>query len=266
MKWCLLLLVALAAPGEAPAPAPVAAGPRPGAIFAQTVRPGTTVLPTGPGAKSRLLTHGENFAASGQLLTIPSDQALALILSNGDALYLPVGGRMTLEEFTQDAVFVTDHDRDYEPSRSTLRLNLAFGTLAVSGRKPVPTSSLILTTPLAQLTFHSQSLVVQVEADKLTITLFDGTVDVTVPGTGFHDSVLGGQTATLARKDLTAPYPLKFSPITADDNDRLNGWLAAARTVESRVTFLGDGKKFTFYQRIPFAFTQQMSADDPRYH
>ena len=268
MKWCLLLLVALAATGDTPAPAqaPAATSPRPGMIFAQTVRAGTTILPGSPGAKTRPLTRGENFPASGQLLTVPADEALALILSNGDALYLPAGGRMTLDEFTQDPIFLTDHDRDYEPSRSTLRLNLALGTLAVSGRKPVPTSSLTLVTPLAQLTFHSQSLVVQVEANKLTVTLFDGTVDVKVPETGFHDTILGGQTSTLARPDLHATYPLKTSAITAENNDRLNGWLTAARTVENRLTFIGSGKNSTVYQRVPFSFPQQMSADDPRYH
>ncbi len=266
MKWCLLLLAAMAVAGDAPPPAVAATGPRPGEFFAQTVRTGTTVLPGGPGAKTRALTRGENFTASGQLVTVPADLALALILSNGDVLYLPVGGRMILDEFTQDPVYLTDRDRDYEPSRSTVRLNLAQGTLAMAGRKPVPTSDLIVTTPLAQLTFHSQSLVVQVEADKLTITLFDGTVDVSIPATGFHDTLLGGQTATLARQDLQSAYPLKASVITEDNNSRLNGWLTAERTAESRVTFIGNGKKFTVYQRIPFTFTQQMSADDPRYH
>ena len=265
MKCGLLLLAALAVAGDAPSPAPATAGPRPGMIFAQTVRNGTTILPAAPDAKSRALIRGENFFATGQTVTAPAGLALSLILSNGDALYLPGGGRLTLDEFTQDPVFLTDRARDYEPSRSTVRLSLAQGTLAVSGRKPVPTSTLLLTTPLAMLTFNSQSFVVRVEADSLTITLFDGTADVTVPETKFHDTLLAGQTTTLARKDLQAVYPLKSAVITTADNDRLGVWLTAARNAESRVTFQGMGKNFTASQRLPMSFTQQMSADDPRY-
>lgn len=268
----LLLLAALAAAAAGADSAPVAApssapptAPRQGAIFAQTVRDGTTILPAGPGAKARPLARGENFSASGQIVNAPTGLALMFVLSNGDALFLPAGGRVTLDEFTQDPVFDTSGDNTYEPSRSSLRLALAQGTLAVAGRQPVPTSNFALTTPLAQLSFHSPSFVVHADKDSLMITLFDGTVDVTIPETGFHDTVLAGQTATLTRQNLHAPYPLQLATITTDDHDRFSGWLATANSVGMRFNFSSVGRNLVVTQRVPQSFTEQISADDPRY-
>jgi hypothetical protein len=269
----LLILAALAATaGADSAPAPAAApavapptAPRQGAIFAQTVRDGTTILPTGAGAKARPLARGENFSASGQIVNAPSGLALMFVLSNGDALFLPAGGRVTLDEFTQDPAFNTSGDNAYEPSRSTLRLTLAQGTLAVSGRQPVPTSAFMLATPLAQLSFHSPSFVVQADKDNLALTLFDGTVDVTVPETGFHDTLLAGQTATLTRQNLHAPYPLQLTTITTDDHDHFRAWLAIAGSTGARFNFSSAGPNLVAVQRVPQSFTEQISADDPRY-
>ncbi len=252
------------APAAAPSVAPSTA-PRAGAIFAQTVRDGTTILPAGPGAKARPLVRGENFSASGQGVNAPTGLALMFVLSNGDALFLPGGGRVTLDEFTQDPILDTSRDSAYEPSRSSLRLTLAQGTLAVSGRQPVPTSNFTLTTPLAQLSFHSPSFVVHADKDSLALTLFDGTVDVTVPETGFHDTVLAGQTATLTRQNLHAPYPLQLTTITTDDHDHFGAWLATATSVGLRFTFTSVGPNLVAAQRVPQSFTEQISADDPRY-
>jgi hypothetical protein len=264
MIKCLLILAALGATAGG-APSAPAAAPRPGSFFAQTVRAGTTILPAAAGAKVRPLASGENFFASGQIVNAPKGLALMFVLSNGDGLYLPDGGRLTLDEFTQDPVFDTSRDVAYEPSRSTLRLALAQGVVAVSGRQPVPTSSFTLSTSLAQLAFHSRSFVVRADADSVAITLFDGTVDVTVPETGFHDTVLSGQTATLTRSNLHAAYPLQLASITTDEQDRLGAWLAAANTAEIRVTFSSQGKKLVPAQMLPQSFTQQISVDDPRF-
>ena len=264
MSRSFLILAVLAATSAGAAAAPTVT-PRAGEFFAQTVREGTTILPAEPGSKVRPLARGENFSASGQIVNAPAGLALMLVLSNADALYLPNGGRLTLQEFTQDPTFDTSRNRDYEPSRSTLRLALAQGTVAVSGRQPVPTSTFTLTTPLAQLTFHSQSFVVRAEADSVAITLLDGSVEVTVPETGFHDTLLEGQTATLTRQNLHAAYPLQLSTISTSDHDRYGAWLAAANIAGIRTTFSDTGPTLTATQLLPQSFTQQISVDDPRY-
>jgi len=264
MTRSLFILTALAAASAGAGSAPTTE-PRLGDFYAQTVREGTTILAAGPGAKVRPLTPGENILAQGQIVNAPNGLAVMFVLSNSDALYLPAGGRLTLEEFTQDPFFDTSRDRAYEPSRSTVRLNLAQGALAVSGRQPVPTSAFVLTTPLAKFSFHSQSFVVRVEGDSVALTLFDGTVDITVPETGFHDTLLEGQTATLTRQNLHAPYPLQLATITTVDHDRYDGWLAAANTTSIRYTFSSEGKNLVAAQLLPQSFTQQISVDDPRF-
>jgi len=264
----LLILAALAAVStgaDSTPPATTPTAPHAGVLFAQTVRDSTTILAAGPGAKARSLARGETFSANGQIVYVPAGLALLFVLSNNDAIYLPAGGRLTLDEFTQDPISDTNSDLEYEPSRSNLRLTLAQGTLAVSGRKPVPTSAFTLTTPLAQFSFHSQSFVVHADGDGVAVTLLDGTVDVTVPETGFHDTLLAGQTATLTRQSLHAPYPLKLATISTDDQDHFNRWLAIANIAEIRVTFSGTGQDLVATQLVPQSFTQQISADDPRY-
>lgn len=235
----------------------------PGTIFVQTARVGTT-LATGKDAKPEPLVPEKTFSANGQVLDVPANLTATFILSNGDALHLPVGGRLTFEEFTQGPVADTNRDRDYEPSSSTLRLNLAQGTLVVSGRKPVPTSKLIITTPLANFTCQSPSFVIRVEGESVTLTLFDGTAEVNVPETGFHETLQAGQTATLTKQNLHANYPLKLSGISTADNTQFSAWLATARATERRLIFTGTPGKLTPRQQIPMEFTQQGSVDDPR--
>jgi hypothetical protein len=264
MTRSLLIWAVLAAASAGAGSAPVAE-PRLGDLYAQTVREGTTILSAGAGAKVRALTPNENILANGQTVNAPNGLALLFVLSNGDALYLPTGGRLTLDEFTQDPFFDTGRDRAYEPSRSTVRLTLAQGTLAVSGRQPVPTSAFVLTTPLAKFSFHSQSFVVRVEGDSVALSLFDGTVEVTMPETGFHDTLLEGQTATITRQNLHAPYPLQLATITTAEHDHYDGWLATANLISIRYTFSNEGKNLVATQLLPQSFTQQISVDDPRF-
>ncbi|HVU38979.1 MAG TPA: hypothetical protein VHC95_11645 [Opitutales bacterium] len=245
------------------APAP-AADTVPGVIYVQTARAGATVT-TAAGTPPQPLQAGETLSAAGQVLNMPGNAVVALVFSNGDALYLPHGGRLTLDEFTQGPVADTSRDRAYEPSRSTVHLTLAQGTLALTGRKPVATSDLALTTPLAKFTCHSQTFITRVDTDTVTLTLIDGTADVTIPETGFHDTVQAGQTITLSRQDLHASYPLKLAGITTAESDKFNGWLAAARLEESRVTFSGTPGKLKASVRISQDFTLQSSVDDPRF-
>ncbi len=245
---------------------PDVGGAGPGAIFAQTARVGVTLTPATPGAQPTALTAGETFAASGQVVTAPEDLATLLVLSNGDSVYLPLGGRMTLDEFTQDPVTDTGTSPDYEPSRSNVRLSLAEGTLLVSGRQPNSTSTLTILTPLARLDVHSHTFAVKVGANSVSLTLFDGTAVVTVTETGFHDIVQDGQTAVLSRQNLHADYPLKMADTTTADHDTFTAWLTAARTAERRVTFIGTPGKLQVRQHIPRDFFEQMSTDDPRFH
>ncbi|HTB63187.1 MAG TPA: hypothetical protein VK737_06325 [Opitutales bacterium] len=276
MNVCALIFAALAAAGTgdsaappaaataAPTPAPVAAL-QPGAFFAHTVREGTTELTTEKGAAPRALTRSETFTASGQTVNAPNGLTLMLVLSNGKALFMPQGGRITLDDFLQDPVFFTDRDRSYEPSKSNLRLTLTLGTLVVSGRKPEPTSTFTLTTALAQFSFHAQSFVVHADADTVAVTLMDGTADITIPETGFRDTLLPGQTATLTRPNLHNPYPIKLGPILTADQQHFTDWLALATLTESQISFSLQNKKWAATQRIVQSFTQQTSPDDPRF-
>jgi hypothetical protein len=274
MTRSILIFAALAAAGvgdgappNATPAATVASAPvamRPGAIFAQTVREGTTVLPAEKGAQSRPLARSENLAADGQTVNAPNGLALMLVLSNGKAVFMPQGGRVTLDEFSQDPVFFTDRDRGYEPSKSNLRLTLTQGTLVVSGRKPEPTSTFTLATALAQFSFHAQSFVVHADGDNVAVTLMDGTADITIPATGFRDTLLPGQTATLTRQNLREAYPIKLGPILTADQQHFTDWLALATQTESEITFSEQNKKWVATQRILQSFTQQTSPDDPR--
>ncbi len=258
-----LAILALALTASARAATPEAV---PGAILVQTARAGATIAANGKDAKAQALKPGETLAATGQLLDMHDNSPVALILSNGDSLYLPMGGRLTLEGFTQDPISDTSRNgREYEPSRSALRLNLAQGTLALSGRKPVATSTLTLTTPLARFDCQSPSFIVKVEADSVTFILIEGTAEVTIPETGFHDTLQAGQAATLTRQNLKASYPITLANISTADNQKFAGWLTAARMTERRVTFTGTPGKLTPHTQIPQDFTQQTSVDEPRF-
>ena len=258
LTWRIL---ALAASGLASI---VWADPAPGLIYVHTVRANTTLTATG--AAARPLLRGESFAATGQALTVPSGQALALVLSNGAAAYMPDGGRLTVGEFTQEPVTDQKKDPTYEPSRSNLSLKLDAGTLVVTSRIPVPTSTFTLTTPLAQFKFHSSSeLIVQVKADSVIVTLDQGTADLLVPETGFTETLQKGQTATLTRETLHQPYPLKLDRTTTVQGSQFGQWVALARWATDRVDFNFDGKQWHPSLVVPFDFTQQTSADDPRF-
>jgi hypothetical protein len=216
-------------------------------------------------SESSALKRGTILAAQGQILNAPGGLAAALVLSNGNALYLPQGGRLTLQEFTQEPVTDTSRDRNYEPTRSNVRLSLDDGLLVVSGRNPVPTSTFTLSTPLAQINCHAKSLVVKVDADSVTITVLEGIAEVTAQGTQSHDAVQAGQTATISSQSLHDAYPLKFNPTSTDVHDRDSVLVDSARRVESYITFTGTLQHFQVAVRIPADFTTQISADDPRF-
>jgi hypothetical protein len=254
-----------ATPDAAAAPAAATTTPVPGIILVQTAREGATLAPAGKDAKAQALKPGQTIAASGQLVDMQENAPVELVLSNGDSFYFPLGGRLTLDEFTQDPITDSSHnDRDYEPSRSSVRLNFSQGTLVASNRKPVPTSTLTLTTPLARFECLSPSFVVLAGADSVTFVLLEGTAEVNIPETGFHDTLQAGQSATLTKAGLKANYPLKLANITTADNQKYAAWLAAARMAERRVTFTGPAGHLLPHTQIAMEFTQQMSVDDPR--
>jgi hypothetical protein len=237
----------------------------PGAIYVHTAREGTTLTAGDKGAQASALRPGSIFAAGGQILNAPTGVAAALVLSNGNALYLPNGGRLTLQEFTQEPLTNTGDNRDYEPTRSNLRLSLDQGTLVISGRTPVPTSTFTLTTPLAQINCHAQALVVKVDVDSVIVTVLDGIAEITTPGTQLHETVQSGQTATISRQTLHEDYPLKFTPTTTDTHDRYSVLVDSARRVESYTTFTGTHQHFQVTLRVPVSYTMAISADDPRF-
>jgi ferric-dicitrate binding protein FerR (iron transport regulator) len=247
------------------APALLRADPEPGLLYAQTARPGTTITANATATAARPLARGETLTATGQVLNTPVGQPLLLVLSNGSTAYLPSGSQLTLEEFTQEPVDSTIKDRDYEPSRSTLRLNLAQGQLVFAGRQADPTSIITITTPFAQFRCHSQSLVVEVTGDSVTITLFEGYAEVLIPDIKYHDTVQGGQTATLTRKTLHDPIPLKPTLISDQQNTRLGNLLASARWAELRVGFVRKDGVLRPQIVVPKDFNLQTSVDDPRF-
>jgi len=237
----------------------------PGAIYTQTARDGTTISAGDKNTQTKALHPGTIFAAEGQTVSAPPGLAVALVLSNGHALYLPNGGRLTLEEFTQEAVTNTGQNREYEPTRSNLHLNLAEGTLVISGRNPEPTSTFILTTPLAQISSQARSMVVQATADSVTITVMDGIAEITTQEIALHDTVQAGQTATISRKNLHDAYPLKLIATGTDASEHLGVLLDSARRIESYTTFTGPHQHFQVTLDIPVDHTLQVSADDPRF-
>ena len=263
MKRTALFLMLLTALGSAAGA--TAADLESGAIYVHTARNGTTLTAGNKNGQTSALIPGTVFGADGQVLNAPAGLAAALVLSNGNALYLPNGGRLALEEFTQEPITDTDRDRSFEPSRSNLRLNLTQGLLVISGRNPVPTSTFTLTTPLAQINCHAKSLVVQVDANSVTITMLDGVAEVTTPGNQAHDTVQAGQTATISRQTLHDAYPLKLATITTDAKEHFGVFMASAHRIESYTTFTGTRQHFQVALRIPVDYTMQISADDPRF-
>ncbi len=246
-------------------PAVSQAAPEPGVIYVHTVRGNTTSSGGQNATAPQLVTQAAMFAATGQQLSVPLKNPLVLVLSNGAALALPEGGQLKLEEFTQEPVNDTAKVREEEPTRSTIRLNLAAGALVLAGRTPVPTSNLTITTPLAQLRCLAKSVVIVADANALTVTVFDGTVNLSVAGTGFSETLQTGQTATLARAALGEKYPLKLSRITATQEHDFGVWLDLARWAGARVDFARADNQLRPRQVAPETFTQQMSMDDPRY-
>jgi hypothetical protein len=257
-------LLALLAAGLFPSAS--RAAPEPGLVYVHTVRGNTTT--TGgqnASAPTQALAQADTFFVTGQQISVPLKSPLVLVLSNGAALALPEGGQLKLEEFAQEPVTDTAKQREEEPTRSNIRLNLATGALVLAGRTPVPTSNFTITTLLAQLRCLAKSVVVVADANALTVTVFDGTVSLSIPGTGFSETLQTGQTATLARSALAEKYPLKLSRITATQEHDFGAWLELAQWAAMRVDFSRAGDKLHPRQVVPETFTQQMSMDEPRY-
>jgi len=234
----------------------------PGLIYVHTARDGITAQSA---ANTTILARGQTFTASGQVITAPPAQPLVLVLSNGSALCLPDGGHLTLTSFTQEAVADTSNDRDYEPSPSQTNLVLDQGALALAMRVPRPTSTLAITTPLAQLSCLSQSLVVIAAPDEVSIAVFDGTVNLTVPSTGFTETLQTGQFATLTRASLSQKYPLQLAAISLVQNHQFGSWVEMARWAAARVDFIRGAKGLHPRLVTPVEFTKGISVEEPRF-
>jgi hypothetical protein len=218
-----------------------------------------------PGAPATSVTRGLTFDVSGQSFSVPDQSPLVLVLSSGTAIFVPTGGNFTLEQFTQEPVVDTGRDREYEPTASNLSLRLTNGTFAFAERIPVPSSTLTISTPLAELSGQSRSFVLQVGADKLSIAVFEGVVKLTVPSTGFAETLQSGQYVTLQRSALAQSYPLQLANIGVVQQHDLGEWLDMARWAEARVDFARSGDKLHPRLILPVDFTTQISAEEARY-
>jgi hypothetical protein len=240
------------------------ATPEPGLLYVHTARGDVTEQSTPAGAAVPI-SPGDSFPAIGQLVTVPDAQPLVLILSNGSALCIPGGGRLTLESFTQEPVADTSIDTDYEPTTSQIKLALAQGSLALAMRTPKPTSTLAIATPLAQLSCLSRSLVVIATPDEVSIAVFDGTVGLAIPSTGFTETLQTGQFVTLDRASLTLKYPLKLDAISLVQQQEYGAWLDMARWAAARVVFTRVAQTLHPHLVIPVEFTQGISVEEPRF-
>jgi len=256
----LLLIVSCAAVWLLPAAA--WAVNEPGLIYVHTARDGIAAQSA---AGATTLARGQTFTASGQVITAPPAQPLVLVLSNGSALCLPDGGRLTVASFTQEAIADTSNDREYEPSPSQMNLVLDQGALALAMRVPRPTSTLAITTPLAQLSCLSQSVVVIAAPDQVSIAVFDGTVNLTVPTTGFTETLQTGQFATLTRSSLSQKYPLQLSAISLVQNHQFGSWLNMATWAAARVDFIRGAQGLHPRLVTPAEFTKGISVEEPRF-
>jgi hypothetical protein len=234
----------------------------PGLIYVHTARGDITVQSA---AANTTLARGDAFTATGQVVTVPDAQPLVLVLSNGSALCLPTGGRLTLTEFTQEPVVDTSLDREYEPTPSQMQLTLDQGALAVAMRTPKPTSTLAITTPLAELHCLSRSIVVLAAADEISIAVFDGTVTLTIPSTGFTETLQTGQFATLDRASLALKYPLKLARINLVQQHEFGDWLNMGRWAAERVDFTRVNQSLHPRLVIPVEFTKGISVEEPRF-
>lgn len=234
----------------------------PGLIYVHTARDGISAQSSG---SNTTIARGQTFNASGQVVSAPAAQPLVLVLSNGSALCLPDGGQFTLTSFTQEPVADTSTDREYEPSPSQLSLVLDQGALALAMRVPKPTSTLAITTPLAQLRCLSQSLVVMAAPDQVSIAVFQGTVSLTIPANGFTETLQSGQFATLTRASLTQKYPLQLARINLVQNHQFGGWLNMAVWAAARVDFTRAAQGLHPRLVTPAEFTKTISVEEPRF-
>jgi hypothetical protein len=246
-------------------PARLLAVTEPGLLYVHTARDGITTQ-SASGAANTTVARGDTFSAAGQVVTAPAASPLVIVLSNGSALCLPEGGRLTFTEFLQEAVADTSTDREYEPSPSSLKLTLDQGTLAIACRVFKPTSTLDIATPLAQLHCLSQSLVVIATPDQLSIAVIDGTVSLAIASTGFRETLQTGQFATLDRATLAQKYPLKLGSISLVQRHDFGNWIGMARWAAARVDFVRAAQTLRPRLVTPVQFTQGIPVEEPRYH
>jgi hypothetical protein len=131
------------------------------------------------------------FDAPGTVIETKEGAHNAFVYSNGTGMFVDQNTRVEIDRFVQEP-FRPDRkstaDAPYEPSVSQSNVHVAHGAVGVCTSQLVSGSSMLYSTPQAQVNIRGGKVSIETNADETIIDLLDG--DITVRG-GVKD--LGGQ-------------------------------------------------------------------------
>ena len=193
-----------------------------------------------------------------------NDAALALYFSNGLGLSAKGVFAFSVETYRQTPFAPSYQDREFEPSRSELSLQLDNGVFGIWRTSPRATSDLLIKTSLAELRVESSACALWVSDDTLAICLKNGIAYLTIPETGFSETVQTGQYVVLKKSAFSKPFPLEVSQATIVEKTKLDALIELARWPYERIYFsknkAGDVVPRVLLQKIHF---KQRPVGDP---
>ncbi|RRJ97422.1 hypothetical protein Ga0100231_002450 [Opitutaceae bacterium TAV4] len=194
---------------------------------------GTSEINTGERIED--LTRKSVHSAEGTVVETRPDATSALVLSNGTGIYFAEDTRLEIKRFLQEPFQPNRTDLEAEPSISQTQTYLSRGTVGLCTSRLIAGSSMVYSTPLANISIRGQRVVVETTDSETKVSLIAG--DVTVRGEGFSggEVLKPGQQAVIRRESPNSPPQVQIRPIPDADraslDDKVSSACMARRTV-----------------------------------
>ncbi|HVU17501.1 MAG TPA: hypothetical protein VHD32_11280 [Candidatus Didemnitutus sp.] len=180
--------------------------------------------------------QGAAFSARGTVMVTDKDSHQAYVMSSGTGLYLDANTQVQVNQFDQDR-FVATPNTDQEPSVSHTLITIDHGTVATCTGQMMSGTTLVYSTPLANVNVRGRRVVINVTANATTISALEGNVTIRT-GTSQGSSV----TLQPGEKVVITPVPggdpqTVVSPLDHDATGSLETLLSVACQARKTVAF-----------------------------
>ena len=182
--------------------------------------------------------------AQGTVIETKDASTNAMVFSNGTGIFFDQDTRMEVKRFSQEPFSPNRTDLETEPSISQSVSHIPRGTVGLCTPKLVAGSTMVYSTPNANVNIRGQRVVIQTSDFETKISLVDG--DVTVRGSsGGADG--GGQNLSAGMQAIITNYPGQppgfiVQPIPQEEMEFVNERVTMACNARRTVYFDATGK------------------------